>query len=359
MFSLKNISIVHLEITDKCNAACPMCPRTTNGGPVNPNLRNIEMDLELAKRVFNPDFLKGLSFVQLCGNFGDPIMAKDTIEILKYFREMNPQIGLGIHTNGSARTAQWWAELGTILSRPGDYCKFALDGLEDTNHIYRRKTVWTKIMQSVKSFVDAGGLAHWEFLVFKHNEHQINEAKSLSQSLGFKEFYLKKTSRFYNHRTGQTEPFPIYDVDGKTVGFLEPPTEEKNLNPATTAKAESNPAEQKKSAQPEKLMQISCMSLNEGSVFITAAGEVLPCCFIGGELQYSHNSKESQFLNKLGKRSSRGLEAVQPGEKNLAEIVEGDWFQGISKSWTKNDSEIKTCKMLCQKSFKIVASEYG
>lgn len=362
MFSFKNVSKVHLEITDKCNASCPMCPRTTNGGPLNPNLRNIEMNLDLAKRVFTPTFLNKLTFIQLCGNFGDPIMAQDTIEILKYFREINPKIGLGVHTNGSARTPQWWTELGKILSHPGDYCKFALDGLEDTNHIYRRKTVWSKIMQSVEAFVAAGGIAHWEFLVFKHNEHQVEEARALSQKMGFKEFYLKKTSRFYNYKTGENEPFPIYDVNSKTVGFLEPPSEEKNINPATTAKsdaASTNAAVEAKSVPMKEVTQISCMSINDGSIYITAAGEVLPCCFIGGTLQYAHNSLESKYLNKLGNRNSKGLIVVQPVNKEIEDIIEGDWFKCISESWTNESSEVHTCKMLCRKSFKIVSSEYG
>ena len=124
MLEFKDIRTVHLEVTDKCNANCPMCARNINGGPLNPHLRMVEMSLAEARAVFSSEFLKQLRFIQLCGNFGDPIVAKDTVEILRYFRAENPKLFLGIHTNGSARPSEWWSQLGEILSRPGDYCKF-------------------------------------------------------------------------------------------------------------------------------------------------------------------------------------------------------------------------------------------
>lgn len=35
MYDYKDIKVVHLEVTDKCNASCPMCARNKNGGAVN------------------------------------------------------------------------------------------------------------------------------------------------------------------------------------------------------------------------------------------------------------------------------------------------------------------------------------
>ena len=42
-----------------------------------------------------------------------------------------------------------------------------------------------------------GGIAQWDYIVFKHNEHQVEEARKLSKELGFFEFQIKKTSRFF------------------------------------------------------------------------------------------------------------------------------------------------------------------
>jgi MoaA/NifB/PqqE/SkfB family radical SAM enzyme len=43
MYDYTDIRTVHLEITEKCNAACPMCARNINGGEDNPWLQNSEL----------------------------------------------------------------------------------------------------------------------------------------------------------------------------------------------------------------------------------------------------------------------------------------------------------------------------
>ena len=40
----------------------------------------------------------------MCGNLGDPIVAKDTLEIFKYFREHNPTMWLSMNTNAGAKS---------------------------------------------------------------------------------------------------------------------------------------------------------------------------------------------------------------------------------------------------------------
>jgi sulfatase maturation enzyme AslB (radical SAM superfamily) len=89
-----------------------------------------------------------------------------------------------MNTNGSARTVDWWRDIAEVL-KPNGYVIFSIDGLEDTNHLYRRNTNWEKIISNVNAFIEAGGIAHWEYIVFEHNEHQIDIARDLASSLGF------------------------------------------------------------------------------------------------------------------------------------------------------------------------------
>ena len=65
---------------------------------------------------------------------------------------------------------------------------FSIDGLEDTNHLYRRNVQWHKVMENAKSFIDAGGLARWRMIVFEHNAHQLKDAEQLSKAMGFGKF---------------------------------------------------------------------------------------------------------------------------------------------------------------------------
>ena len=68
----------------------------------------------------------------MCGNHGDPIVAKDTLEIFRYFREYNPNMWLSMNTNAGARDEAWWTELAQVFSRMGAVI-FSVDGPSDTN----------------------------------------------------------------------------------------------------------------------------------------------------------------------------------------------------------------------------------
>ena len=50
MYKLEDIRDVHLEITSKCQAKCPMCPRRINGGPMNPFVSLDEITLDIFKK---------------------------------------------------------------------------------------------------------------------------------------------------------------------------------------------------------------------------------------------------------------------------------------------------------------------
>jgi len=105
IYSYESIRTVHLELTDKCNASCPMCARNKFGGPDNEFLPNTELSLIDIKRIMPIDFVQQLSRLYLCGNYGDPIVATDMLEVLEWLRAVNPSIKLGVHTNASAKTA--------------------------------------------------------------------------------------------------------------------------------------------------------------------------------------------------------------------------------------------------------------
>jgi MoaA/NifB/PqqE/SkfB family radical SAM enzyme len=47
-----NINSIHIELTDKCQAACPMCWRNTYGAGERPHIRNVEITLEQFKQDF-------------------------------------------------------------------------------------------------------------------------------------------------------------------------------------------------------------------------------------------------------------------------------------------------------------------
>ena len=55
------------------------CDRNINGGDINPNINLDELSLEDCKKIFQPEFVKQLDSLFMCGNLGDPVIAKDPI----------------------------------------------------------------------------------------------------------------------------------------------------------------------------------------------------------------------------------------------------------------------------------------
>jgi hypothetical protein len=204
LYTYDQIKVVHLEMTDACNAACPMCARNINGGEDNPQLPNTELSIDDIKKIFEPRFIQQLDRLYMCGNYGDPIAAKHTLEAFEYFRSNNNKINLSMHTNASAKRPEWWAELAQVMGRKG-YVVFSIDGLEDTNHLYRQNTIWSKIMANAEAFISAGGRARWDYIVFAHNEHQVEEAEALANKMGFEKFQYKKSARFFSNVSGVTK----------------------------------------------------------------------------------------------------------------------------------------------------------
>jgi tetratricopeptide (TPR) repeat protein len=186
----EDIRRVSVEITSRCNAACPQCPRTDNL-----ILPMAELKMEDIERIFPKEFCSQLDFVYMCGNYGDAMTSNTTIPAIEYWHRMGiPHIGL--YTNGSGRNPEWWQAVAKAMTGEFDRVTFSIDGLADTNSIYRQNTNWDKIMQSVNSFIQAGGKAVWHYLIFEHNQHQVESARALAEELGFVEFVPKATSRF-------------------------------------------------------------------------------------------------------------------------------------------------------------------
>lgn len=178
----------------------------------------------------------------MCGNYGDPAAGKNTLEIYRWFRSINPNIVLGMNTSGSLQTTFYWHELGRILNQPQDYVVFSIDGLEDTNPTHRINSNWNKIMSNVEAFISAGGSAHWDMLVYRHNQHQVEACEQLARDMGFTWFRAKVSKRGFTDRLEQ----PI----GWSVPHFEPGA-------------------------------IACHAVEEKSAFIDAQGRISGCCWLG------------------------------------------------------------------------------
>lgn len=237
---MRKIKILHLESTDVCQAACPLCAREWDSNFRKDQQHHLSMSKIL--QVINADQISQLDKMFMCGNYGDPAAGKWTLNIYRTFRKLNPDIVLGMNSNGALKSALWWQELANIFNRPQDYVVFSIDGLEDTNHIYRRNVKWNKLMENARAFIAAGGSAHWDMLVYKHNQHQVEQCEQLARDIGFKWFRTKVSKRPYINGL----EFPVgWQVPAPQTG------------------------------------PIHCQALKESSMYIDCQGREHPCCWLG------------------------------------------------------------------------------
>ncbi len=352
MYAFNNIRTVHLELTSRCNAACPMCPRNIEGGVVNPGLPLSELTLDEIKKIFPHNFLHQLDVMYLCGNYGDPIIARDLHPIAEYFRTYS-KLRLGMHTNGSAHKPAWWSQLAAIMKGGPHYVRFGIDGLAETNHLYRRGTRWPMIMANAQAYIDAGGRAEWDFIVFKHNQHEVEAARQVAFDMGFTKFHVRKSGRFRSEDTLATVPkVAVRNRQGNLDYWIEEPTNEEYLNPAFEALPELRARFESYESYLDQT-PISCKAANGYKIYISAEGLAFPCCWLGGIYSAKRSIEQQQFSTMI--ESAGGLEKLNAKKHGIKEIVEGSLFQKlIPESWNKSsiaNGKLTTCARACGADF--------
>jgi sulfatase maturation enzyme AslB (radical SAM superfamily) len=269
-------------------------------------------------------------------------MNNNLLDMISYSTLINPNIEIRIHTNGSLRNKAWWKKLAQSLPKKHAVI-FAIDGLEDTHSIYRIGTDFNKIIDNAREFILNGGIAEWAYLRFKHNEHQVDQAKQLASSIGFKTFVMKDSSRFL------IEPkFPVVDAQGQTTYNLQPSqfSEIKFID----RKVIENYKQVVKSAE------IDCHALNTKEIYITAQGLVFPCCWLGMTpyLPIDHEtdlvSIRKEILKQYYELVDRlGGEAALNAElHSIKDIIDSEAYQSVwTEYWTTN--KLITCARSCGK----------
>jgi MoaA/NifB/PqqE/SkfB family radical SAM enzyme len=242
----------HIEPTSKCILECPLCDRTWFYKKFKKReLHEINID-HLLK------FFNGVPYtVNFCGNNGDPIYHSKFHDLCVKLKKTGCKIS--ITTNGSKKSTAWWEKLGSILTT-ADQITFSLDGLEDTNKIYRINSDWESIMNGFNTIKKYGIKTVWKFIVFRHNQHQIEEAEKLSKELGFSEFRLEKSDRWLEEQGLDLKPLEEFvdNFNNHQLNVLN------NANYETT-------------------MSPVCLTNNmpANQLYIDAEGNFYPCCWIG------------------------------------------------------------------------------
>lgn len=340
MFKFNELQQIHLEITNNCQASCPMCVRNNHGEADNPLLKLSNWTLDDFKTVITHEVLTQIKGIFFCGNYGDPLLNNDLIEMIEYSREVNPEIHLRVHTNGSLRSVKWWKQLAK--SMPLNHrVIFAIDGSSETHHLYRIGTDYHNIIRNAKAFIDAGGNAEWAFIRFKHNEHEVDDARRIANEIGFQYFTMKDSSRFFSNTK-----FHVYDKNKNIVNYLEP------SQYSEIKFVDKNMINSYKKIVKEST--IDCYAIKNKEIYIDAFCNVYPCCFLAmipynyweEPTDLSHIKQEilnqyNQLIEDFG-----GIESLNSINHSIRDIIDSNTYQTIwDKYWS--DPKLITCAKTC------------
>lgn len=329
---------IQFELSSMCNALCLGCVRTDNISYndkkfIIPDKEYISFDV-FKKILLAPEF-SSVTHLEFCGTIDDPLMHPELLHFLSFASTVG-KYNVQIHTNASLRNVKYWAELAEVLKKHDSHSvKFSIDGLEDTNHIYRQNTTWSKIMENAQAFIQAGGTASWQYLIFPWNQHQVIDAKALSVKMGFYEFMSR------------------HDRSVATTRGLETIQKIKALNLRRNTSYLSSVDSINNDLAESVNNEIQCNNQIKKMYFIGFDGKLWPCCFLHNGFMNMDEGKRNLLHQRLydiyGDTSWNDL-----NKHSVKEILTHEFYSSdLTDSWqsthhgTEKTDRIHRCTEVC------------
>jgi radical SAM protein with 4Fe4S-binding SPASM domain len=282
---------LEIEPTTSCNLRCPQCPS---------GLRQFTRDtgmlgIDLYKKVID-ELHEDLAWLILYFQ-GEPFLNKQFLEFVQYASQKN------IYTATSSNAHYFTDELAKATVESGlDRLIISIDGTtQDTYGKYRIGGKIDKVIEGTEMLLYWKKKLNkktphiiWQFIAFKHNEHQIPEIKKLAKEIGVDELGIK-TAQIYDYQTSDT-----FIPDNNDLSRYE--------------KLEDGTYRIK-----NKLLN-QCWRMWRGSV-VTWDGLVVPCCF------------DKDATHRFGNVS----------ETNFDEVWRGNKYQNFRRAILKSRKEIDIC----------------
>lgn len=280
----------HIEVSSICVLQCPRCPRAE----VPESLLNRQLTLDFFQAQIGENIIKSIRKISFCGNDGDPIYAKDFLEIVKWIKTINPKIHLVIITNGSYKKSNWWEELANVLNEY-DEIHWSLDGWDQfTNEIYRINSDWQSIIDGIKTFrfYNSSTFLVWASIAFRFNEHDLKQQRQLARQLGFDLYQLTKSTKFGSKYPGVYSTRDTLEPTNQNLVASGHRFEREYYN----ISSRQRPGQQLKQVFFQRAVNLDkhtqysgiCLIGNKG-VFVNSQGEFYPCCWTAN--RYQHNAK--------------------------------------------------------------------
>ena len=308
----KDVKKLQVEITNYCQARCPECAREKiflNGvdesTPYIFEINNSYVTKDTFVSWLDKDDWSSLQLIDICGNYDEPCTNPELLDIVEWIVSsniFNKDLEVNIATNGGVRNTKFWTDLGNLTQLyrksgggPRIRVVWGIDGLEDTNHLYRRNVKWDKLQENFRAYIAAKGNAYWQFIYFKHNEHQDELAKQRSIQEGFKGI--------------------------KWRGAKSRPYEANSIKPADMGKYEKANAEPILEVRCKALKRLDYHGLDTG-LYITHQGWLLPCCWWGTKFTMREVYEKYGYKYDVQSHKLHGNNSIQ-------DALDGDWFSNL------------------------------
>jgi len=268
-----------------CNLRCPLCPSG--------------LDIMKRKRQFVrfPDFrqivdrLERYLYEVILHNWGEPLLNPDIYDMIQHCSDKN--IGTSLSTNFSLEHV----DIDKLVSSGLEYLVVSLDGTtQDVYSEYRIGGNIDLVLANIARIVDKKRetgrkrpFIEWQFIVMKHNCHQIDSARKMAKELGVDLIRFIPAGLPFN-APNREELAQKWCVD-LTAG-------RKNANHRS----------------PDGPIKMGCFYLYR-SVTVNPVGAVGPCCVVFDEDDDFGNMLETDFSeiwNNDKYRSARALFAGTP-----------------------------------------------
>ena len=173
--------LFYIDSVSYCNLQCPFCP---TGAKTN-DRDNSKLSLSQFKHLMNHmgDYLYEIVFC----NWAEPFLNNDVPDMIRHAKKFH--IPIRISTNLSFPLSRKKAE--NIIRCGIDYLTISVDGAtQESYEKYRIGGNLQLVLKNIKLLnelkVELGldtPIMEWQFLVFKHNEHEIELAKQIAKEL--------------------------------------------------------------------------------------------------------------------------------------------------------------------------------
>lgn len=333
---IRELDIEHSSI---CNAACPQCTRELRPGDYS-WFTQTYLPVEFYSERIPQEVLNNLETIFFSGMVGDPCAAPNFLEVCEAIKKRAPHINIKVSTNGGMRNPDWWARLAKILDK-GSWIRFAVDGLEDTNHIYRVNVRWSKVMENARAFIDAGGEAEWQYIAFAHNEHQVEEAREFALGMGFDRFIVRKSHKFLLDA--------LFEMQVASKGIpIQQPTQTKYVHPLIL--------EKKRVFKLEEALKISndspvtCEVQGRKAAYVSAEGHLFPCVYTATCVHLYKNKTLGDSWTELWE--NYGGDNINLLKTDWNTVLNSKFFERIQSGWSQgyNNGRLAACGLFCSQS---------